>query len=113
MQKIAILGSGKFGSAIAFILDKTSEFKISLYTILPSVVESINMSHINSECFSDKIFSNNTTATMDLNEAISETEYIFLAIPSINIIQLLTEISKHKLLINSKIIIEIPKSKKY
>lgn len=81
MAKIAILGGGSFGTALAVILSEKGE-EVVIYEINEKVVSEINESHTNNTYIKDLVLPVNVQATNELDLALNDSEYIILAVPS-------------------------------
>lgn len=81
MSKVAFIGGGSFGSALAVLLaEKNNE--VTIYDKDASVVEDINKNKKNQKYLKDLIFPSNVVATLDIKEAIDNIDYLVLAVPS-------------------------------
>ena len=81
MSKVAFIGGGSFGSALAVLLaEKNNE--VTIYDKDASVVEDINKNKKNQKYLKDLIFPNNVVATLDIKEAIDNIDYLVIAVPS-------------------------------
>lgn len=90
-----ILGAGSYGSAIAQILTDNG-YKVMLYTNIKEQAEEINNSKTNKFFFKNLKFNNKVKATTSIKEAINYSEYIFIALPSHAIREVLALINKEK-----------------
>ena len=81
---IGILGGGVWGSALAKLL---SSNKVTIFTRDHKVVESINTHHFNPK-LKYVIFNNNVSAQDNL-DSLSDMQYIFIALPSQNVREVL------------------------
>ncbi len=79
-EKILIVGTGAFGTALGTILLKRNN-NVILYGIDKKEIEDINKNHKNYNYFSNTL-PENLVATLDIDEAIEDVEIIVLAIPS-------------------------------
>lgn len=81
MQKIIILGTGAFASALAQVLaDNKNE--VLMYGIEKSEVDDINNNHQNSKYFQEIRLNENIVATNDLKQALCDAKVIVFAVPS-------------------------------
>lgn len=94
MKKVTIIGTGAWASALATVLSKNNN-KVLMWGIDSSEVDSINKGN-NSKYFKDTLFNNpfNVKATLDLNEALKEFDYLILAVPSSAITSVLEQIKE-------------------
>jgi glycerol-3-phosphate dehydrogenase (NAD(P)+) len=81
MSKIAIIGGGSFGTAIAILLGKKN-YEVSVWDRFPEVVEEINTKRTNERYLKNVTIPSCVTAYNDLKETIKGCEYIILAVPS-------------------------------
>lgn len=82
MSRVGIIGSGSFGMALAHVLNNNNDVKIWSYT--KEEADSINNDH---KCLfiEDYIIDSNIKCYQDYEEVISDSDYILLVSPSINI----------------------------
>jgi glycerol-3-phosphate dehydrogenase (NAD(P)+) len=81
MSKIAFIGGGSFGTALAIILGKKGN-EVSIYDRDESVVNDINTNQTNDKYIKGLVIPNEVHAYSDLDEAIISADYIVFAIPS-------------------------------
>lgn len=81
MSKIAFIGGGSFGSALAVLLAKKGN-DIAIYDRDEDVINDINLNKRNSRYLKDLIIPNNVKAYSNLEEAIESVDYLFFAVPS-------------------------------
>lgn len=93
MKKISFIGSGKFGSAVAYALDQKHEHEISFFCVDEKVSDAINKYNFNSECFSDKNFSDKVSATTNFAESVKDADYIFISTPSSSVTETIDKLS--------------------
>lgn len=79
-NKVTILGAGAFGTSIATVLAENG-FNVSLWSYEFELVDLINNDHENKLYFPDFKLNKNITATNDLKDALSGSQFIFEAIP--------------------------------
>ncbi len=79
--KICVVGAGAIGTALANSLAHKPELDVILYSIEPEVIESIIQTQFNHKYFPNTKLTWRLKATGDIN-VLSESEIIFLAIPS-------------------------------
>jgi glycerol-3-phosphate dehydrogenase (NAD(P)+) len=80
-MKIAIIGAGSFGTAIAEALSGNPDNKVELYAIEQDIVDSINNTHINTRFFPSRKLNENLQAHNTL-DFVKDSEFIFLTVPS-------------------------------
>lgn len=103
---IAFLGAGHSATALAIVLAKRPK-PIALYSIEPTVTRSINETHRNDKYLPDSVCPDNIFATDSLEEALKGAHFIFVALPSSAIAEVLS--SAHRFIEPHAIIISITK----
>ena len=102
-MNIIVLGAGAFGTAIGNELSVNLDNNVLLFSSNNLKIDEINSCHTNKLCFPNKQLSMNLKATSDMND-ISNSDVIFIALPSEVVIDLLTVLKpffkKNALLIN-------------
>ena len=93
-HQIAIIGAGTIGTALGNILAGTGKETILLHSIEKQIVDGINQTHINSRYFPTLLLHPGLHATTD-NKLLEHCEVIFLAIPSVVMIDYLKTIRSH------------------
>lgn len=81
-MKITVLGSGAWGTALAYALNKKPGNDILLYGNMPAEIEDINERHQNSKYFPDITLPNELKATLNPSEALHDRDVLLLAVPS-------------------------------
>ncbi|MGL5347331.1 MAG: NAD(P)H-dependent glycerol-3-phosphate dehydrogenase [Peptostreptococcaceae bacterium] len=81
MGKICVLGAGSWGSALALVLAKKG-YEVSIWTLNEEQAEKINKTKENIDYLPGILFPNNIKVTTDLQESVSDSELIVLAVPS-------------------------------
>jgi glycerol-3-phosphate dehydrogenase (NAD(P)+) len=79
MAKIAVIGSGSYGTALAKVFSERNQ--VLIYSIEPDVIMDINTSHMNSKYLPSAKLNSSITATGDLAKA-SDADIMILAVPS-------------------------------
>lgn len=102
MSKIAFIGGGSFGSALAVLLAKKGN-EVTIYDRDEHVVNDINENKRNSRYLKDLIIPEGVKAYSDMEEAINSAEYIVFAVPS-HVIRLIAKSLKGKIPENIPII---------
>ena len=92
--KIALIGAGTIGTALGNILAEAGTESILLHSIEDQVVEDINRIHINSKYFPTLHLHPSLHATKD-ERMLEHCKIIFLAIPSVIMIDYLKKIKQH------------------
>lgn len=88
-MNLTFLGSGSFGTALAVIFSQYN-FNIKMYDRNADVVSGINRDRKNIKYLKNIFIPEKVVATNDIDEAISDSDIIFLSVPS----QAIREISK-------------------
>ena len=94
-MKITILGSGAWGTALAYALSKKPDNEILLYGNNPSEIDDINSNHLNSHYFPDVTLPSALRATLDAPSALSQRDVLLLATPSSQINNIASLISEY------------------
>jgi glycerol-3-phosphate dehydrogenase (NAD(P)+) len=92
--RISIIGAGTIGTALGNVLAETAREKILLHSIEAATVNDINKLHINSRYFPAIHLHKGLLATTD-NQKLEQSEIIFLAVPSVVMIDYLKSIRNH------------------
>jgi glycerol-3-phosphate dehydrogenase (NAD(P)+) len=106
MKRIAIIGAGSWGTALAVIAARAGH-NVCLWSRDAGVVNSINERHVNSRYLVSTSIPTSVTATGDLGAALLETTMVLLAAPSHAARDLLTAMSP--LLTQEAIIVGVAK----
>ena len=93
-QKIVFIGAGTIGTALGNIIAETGTSQVILHSIESNVVDAINATGINIKYFPTIRLDQSLKAT-SANEVLSSAEIIFLAIPSVVLIDYLESIRKY------------------
>lgn len=80
-MKITLIGSGSWSSALANVLSDNN-YEAVIYGIVKEEVEDIQLNHKNSKYFKDVELNKNIKATLDIKEALNNTDMVILALPS-------------------------------
>ncbi|MEQ9364478.1 MAG: NAD(P)H-dependent glycerol-3-phosphate dehydrogenase [Leptospirales bacterium] len=80
-MKVAVLGSGSFGTALGSIL-ATKNFDVTIWTRHDSLAESINGEHINARYLPGLVLPANLNAATDIEAVLSGAEMVVMAIPA-------------------------------
>ena len=81
-MKITVLGSGAWGTALAYALNKNQGHDILLYGCVPAEIDDINKNHQNSKFFPDIVLPDALRATLDPDVALKGRDILLLAVPS-------------------------------
>lgn len=80
--KIGVIGGGAWGTAMAHALAKDGN-SVEVWVLEPDVEESVNKEHENKRYLPGYGLSENLTATVDLNAAASNKDFLIFASPSL------------------------------
>ncbi len=89
-EKIGILGAGSWGTAIAASLARSGH-TVLLWARSKEFCEKLNKAHINKKYLPNHILPKSVSATADMAEVCSEASTVFLASPSLYLIQTVSE----------------------
>ena len=85
-KSVGIIGSGAWGTGLAQALARGGN-EVQLYTHSPELAEAINSSHENTKYLKGYPLSDKVTASCDIAEVADDKDFLFLASPSIYLIQ--------------------------
>eukprot|EP00035_Acanthoeca_spectabilis_P029961 m.7148 g.7148 ORF g.7148 m.7148 type:complete len:532 (+) comp3918_c0_seq2:277-1872(+) len=91
---VAVLGSGKFGTAMAVVMARNGH-TVRILTRRPEVATSINSTHRHPVCFSELELDPSITATTDPATALSGVDFVVHAIPVQASTKFLGAVAKH------------------
>jgi glycerol-3-phosphate dehydrogenase (NAD(P)+) len=89
--RIAVLGAGSWGTAVAVHLAKIGH-RVLLWAHNPEHVARMSQEGSNSKYLPDIPFPKNLTPSSDLNKSIQDSEYVIIGVPSHAFAELLTKI---------------------
>ena len=81
MDKVCVLGAGSWGSALALVLAKNG-YDVSLWTRDSEQADSINKTKENTDYLPGVLFPNNIKVTTNIEDSVSNSKLIVLAVPS-------------------------------
>lgn len=81
MKKVCVLGAGSWGTALAMVLSENSE-NVSLWTKCKNQVKEINKERTNSKYLKGIKIPENIYCTLDIEDAVMDSEIVVLAVPS-------------------------------
>ncbi|MCL2559759.1 MAG: NAD(P)H-dependent glycerol-3-phosphate dehydrogenase [Turicibacter sp.] len=94
MAKIAVIGAGSWGTALAQVLADNGN-DVVVYDIEESVIDDINKNHRNAKFFSDVVLPENLKATTDLAVALKGAHFALLSVPTKVMRVALTSMKEH------------------
>jgi len=94
MKRIAIIGGGSWGTALAVIAARAGH-DVQLWSRNADVVRSINQSHVNSRYLTSVQIPSSVTATSELDAALNDAELVLFAAPSHAARELFTSMVPH------------------
>lgn len=80
MMRVAILGEGAWGTAVAMLLANNG-YEVKIWCYHEEVVDQINVHHRNEKFLSDIALNTSIRATTDMKEALCDAKWVFEAIP--------------------------------
>ncbi|GAB6169989.1 NAD(P)H-dependent glycerol-3-phosphate dehydrogenase [Clostridium carnis] len=95
MSKVTFLGGGSFGTSLGILIANKGN-SVSIYDRDENVVNDINQNGKNDKYIKDLKIPKNVTAYNNLDEALKETKYVVLSIPS-HVIRLVSNSLKGKI----------------
>lgn len=81
MRRIAIIGAGSWGTALAIMAGRAGH-SVYLWARNPGIVEEINREHVNTTYLAPHVIPENVRATSEMSEALNGAELVILASPS-------------------------------
>jgi glycerol-3-phosphate dehydrogenase (NAD(P)+) len=93
-EKIFFIGAGSIGTALGNIIAETGKSDVVLHSVESDVVDTINSSGINIKYFPAIRLDQRLKATSE-DKLLSDADIIFLAIPSVVLIEYLESIRRH------------------
>ena len=81
MEKVCVLGTGSWGSALGLTLAKKG-YEVSMWTLSEEQADKINKTKENIDYLPGVLLPNNITVTTYLQESVVNSEVIVLAVPS-------------------------------
>ena len=81
MKRVAVIGSGSWGTALSTLLASTSD-EVIIWSREADVTESINNEHVNCRHLSDSELPHNIVSTTSEAEALTGVDAVVMAAPS-------------------------------
>ena len=94
MRKIAVIGAGSWGTALSIVL-ADNQFNVSLWARREDQIREINEEHTNHRYLPGVKLPTNITSTHSLEEALSDTKYILLVMPTVALRDVLKEMKRY------------------
>ncbi len=82
MSKIAVIGAGAWGTAIAVVLGRKKSHDVVLWAHEPEVRESINARHVNEPFLAAHPIPDSVTATNSFEDALHDADIVVSVMPS-------------------------------
>lgn len=82
MSKIAVIGAGAWGTAIAIVLGRRSDHRVCLWAYELEVCSSINERHVNDLFLAGERIPDSVRAGNNLQEALQDAEFVVSVMPS-------------------------------
>ena len=79
--RITIMGSGSWGTAFALVVSDAGN-QVTLWARRPELADKINFDHCNPDYFPDLTLPESLQAVSDPQQAMSEADFVVLAVPS-------------------------------
>lgn len=95
MDKITFIGAGSFGTSLSLLLANKG-YDVSLWDRNKEVVEDININRRNDKYLKDLVIPSNVRAYYNLEEALHNSNYVVLAVPS-HVIRVISKELKGKI----------------
>src|SRR5450631_3714334 len=81
MTRVAVFGTGSWGTAFAAVLADTG-CQVQMWGRRAELVDQINVSHVNGDYLPDLLLPGAISATTDPQEAVEGVDIVVLAVPS-------------------------------
>jgi glycerol-3-phosphate dehydrogenase (NAD(P)+) len=91
VERFAVLGLGAWGTALAHHLSFINSVRVVGWSRNQSLVDEIKTKRTNSKYFGNKVLSSSFLVTSSLKEAITDVEYILVALPSVALKEIMPE----------------------
>ncbi len=81
MSRVAVMGAGSWGTAFALVLSDAGN-DVTLWARRPELAAAVNARHRNPDYFAEIALPDSLTAVSDPQQAMADTEFVVLAVPS-------------------------------
>ena len=95
MSRIAIIGAGAWGTALAIVAGRKNRHQVRLWAYEPEVREAISRARINSLFLPGYTVPEGVSVTGDLAEVLERAEIVVIAIPSQHCRRILQQLASH------------------
>jgi glycerol-3-phosphate dehydrogenase (NAD(P)+) len=95
-KKISVLGGGSFGTVIANIIANNG-YNVSFWIRSAEQADEINNSHENSQYLPGYRLNDAVVATLDMADAVRDSDVVFLAVPSMSFREVVRTVVAHAL----------------
>jgi len=93
-KQIGMIGAGAWGTAVAKVLAENGH-AVEIWSFEKEVADSINRNHVNSTYLLGVDLPEQLRATDKLDRALSEKDFLFLAVPSLFFVNILKEMTRN------------------
>ncbi len=95
MSRVAVIGAGAWGTALAIVLGRKSAHRVRLWAYEEEVCESIARTRINQQFLPGERIPEAVAPTNNLQQAVAEAEIVVSVMPSHHVRRLFTEMRPH------------------
>jgi glycerol-3-phosphate dehydrogenase (NAD(P)+) len=95
MSRIAVIGAGAWGTALAIVLGRKGTHTVSLWALEPEVRDSITSRHMNDRFLPGMLVPDSVRSTNSLEEALAAADLVVSVIPSQHCRRLFCEMQPH------------------
>jgi len=95
MSKVAVIGAGAWGTALAMVLGRKHAHEVRLWAHEAEVRESVNERHLNELFLAGQAIPETVRATGDFGEALRDAEIVVSVMPSHHCRRMFTQMQAH------------------
>ncbi|MBV9087654.1 MAG: NAD(P)-dependent glycerol-3-phosphate dehydrogenase, partial [Acidobacteriaceae bacterium] len=95
MSRVAVIGGGAWGTALAVVLGRKSHHQVTLWALEKEVCESIRARHVNELFLPEQQIPPSVHATNDVAEALREAEVVVSVMPSHHVRRMFCNMRPH------------------